>query len=89
MLTKTAEPVFGLSPPRFSFTLPVLYTLVPAASVASMSLSCGAVHADDVTEGRFLDEDSREQWVGSVRSQLRVLHTDDTATEALPCAPNE
>ncbi len=46
-----------------------LYVPVPAAIIASMSLSCGAGHADDVSErwrGEVLDEDSRDQLGGVI-----------------------
>lgn len=54
---------------RFAFTLPIMYVPVPAAIIASMSLSCGAGHADDVSErwrGEVLDEDSRAQLGGVI-----------------------
>lgn len=62
---------------------------MPAAIIASMSLSCGAGHADDVSKrwgDEILDEDSRDRLGGVIYwlcrdsfSQLRVLHADDTA----------
>lgn len=62
---------------RFDFTLPSLCVPVPAAIIASMSLSCGAGHADDVSERwrgrRFSDEDSRDQLGGVIYWLWRAL----------------
>lgn len=51
---------------RFDFTQ---YVPVTAAIIASMSLSCGAGHVDDVSERwreEILDENSRDQLGGVI-----------------------
>lgn len=71
----------------------MVYTVVPATLIASMTLSCGAGHADDVRE-RWMRTEENSGWghllaVKRPVSQLRVLRIDDTVVEAFPCALNE